>query len=43
MDFLRFVQPLAGSAGVAVPEADYARLSTLESCAAYLSSRATGG
>lgn len=37
MDFLRFVQHLAGSTGVEVPEADYARLSTLAECVKYLS------
>ncbi len=41
MDFLRFVQQLALSTGVEVPEADYARLATLEDCVAYLGSHAS--
>lgn len=41
MDFLRFVQQLAVSTGVEVPEADYARLTTLDDCVAYLGSRAS--
>ncbi len=38
MDFLRFVQQLAASTGVEVPESDYARLATLADCVAYLAS-----
>lgn len=36
MDFLRFVQGLHGELAVDVPEADYAKLTTLEGCEAYL-------
>jgi acyl carrier protein len=38
MDFLRFVQRLAVATGVEVPESDYARLTTLADCIAYLES-----
>jgi acyl carrier protein len=40
MDFLRFVQHLAVATGIEVPEADYAKLATLEDCVAYLAARA---
>ena len=36
MDFLNFVVGLHEGTGVDVPESDYARLSTLEGCVAYL-------
>jgi acyl carrier protein len=36
MDFLGFVQRLAAATGIEVPEADYAKLATLEGCVAYL-------
>jgi acyl carrier protein len=36
MDFINFVAALDELTHVAVPEADYGRLGTLESCAAYL-------
>jgi len=39
IDFLRFVQRLAATTGVEVPESDYAQLSTLEGVVAYLASR----
>ena len=39
MDFLRFVQQLAAATGVEVPEADYAKLATLDECVAYLAER----
>ena len=38
IDFLRFVQRVAASTGVEVPESDYAQLSTLEGVVAYLAS-----
>jgi acyl carrier protein len=40
MDFLRFVQRIAAATRVEVPEADYAKLATLEGCVAYLAARA---
>lgn len=40
MDFLRFVQALDRKLGIAVPEADYPKLATLEGCVAYLGQRA---
>jgi acyl carrier protein len=36
MDFLNFVIGLHKSLGVDIPEADYRKLSTLDSCVAYL-------
>jgi len=36
IDFLRFVVALSKRAGFDIPERDYARLTTVESCAAYL-------
>lgn len=39
MDFLNFVIGLHGSLGVNVPEADYARLATLDGAVEYLASR----
>jgi acyl carrier protein len=40
MDFLNFVVALHASLGVDVPERDYAKLGTLESCVDYLMARA---
>jgi len=39
IDFLRFVQRLAATTGVEVPESDYAQLATLEGVVAYLAAR----
>ena len=39
IDFLRFVQRLATTTGVEVPESDYAQLATLEGVVAYLAAR----
>jgi acyl carrier protein len=39
IDFLRFVQGLAATTGVEVPESDYAQLATLEGVVAYLAAR----
>ncbi len=39
MDFLNFIMALHGSLGIDVPERDYAKLSTLESCVEYLSAK----
>jgi acyl carrier protein len=39
MDFLRFVVALHHDLGVDVPERDYAKLATLESCVDYLEER----
>jgi len=36
MDFLNFLVGLHEATGIDVPESDYARLSTLEACVAYL-------
>jgi hypothetical protein len=36
MDFINFVVALDEGTGVAVPEADYGRLSTLDACVDYL-------
>ena len=36
MDFLNFVVGLHQGTGIDVPESDYARLSTLDDCVAYL-------
>ncbi len=38
MDFLNFVAGLHEATGVDVPEADYAKLSTLQSCTEYFTS-----
>ena len=40
IDFLRFLQRLAAATGVEVPEADYARVATLDACSAYFGARA---
>lgn len=39
MDFLHFVQALDKKLGVAVPEADYPKLMTLDDCVKYLAPR----
>jgi acyl carrier protein len=39
MDFLRFVVRIQERLGVAVPEADYPGIRTLDGCAAYLEQR----
>jgi acyl carrier protein len=39
MDFLNLVVGLGKELGVEVPESDYARLATLDSCVAYLAAR----
>jgi len=39
MDFLNFVLALHGRLGIDIPEADYARLSTLDGAVAYLASK----
>jgi acyl carrier protein len=39
MDFLNFVIALDKRLGVAVPETDYQKLSTLDGCVEYLASR----
>ena len=39
MDFLRFVVALHDRLGVDVPEADYPRIRTLETCLAYVAGR----
>jgi acyl carrier protein len=39
MDFLNFVTDLHTRVGVDVPEADYAKLATLEACVEYLAGR----
>lgn len=39
MDFLNFLVALKGAIGVEVPESDYAEVSTLDDCAAYLAKR----
>ncbi|HEY7681304.1 MAG TPA: acyl carrier protein [Gemmatimonadales bacterium] len=36
MDFINFVVALDEAVGVAVPEADYGRLTTIDACVAYL-------
>jgi len=40
MDFLNFVVALHAALGVDVPERDYAKLATLDSCVDYLLARA---
>jgi acyl carrier protein len=40
MDFTNFVAALSDALGDDIPERDYARLETVESCAAYLHERA---
>ncbi len=40
MDFLNFVTALHARLGVNVPEADYAKISTIEAAAAYLADKA---
>jgi len=39
VDFLNFVIGLHEKSGVAIPEADYPKLLTLDGCVAYLSAR----
>jgi acyl carrier protein len=39
MDFLNFVLGLHKALGVDIPEADYRKLATLDSCVAYLSAK----
>lgn len=39
MDFLRFVVQLQERLGVAVPEADYASIRTVNGCVAYVAAR----
>lgn len=39
MDFLRFVVALHDKLAVAIPERDYGRIRTLDSCADYLAAR----
>lgn len=39
MDFLNFLVALKGAVGVEVPESDYAQVSTLDDCVAYLVKR----
>ena len=41
MDFLNFVIALHARLGIDIPEADYPKLSTLDSAVAYLASKAT--
>ncbi len=41
MDFLNFVLALHKALGVDIPEADYRKLSTLDSCVAYLAAKVT--
>ena len=41
MDFLNFVIALHARLGIDIPEADYPKLSTLDSAVAYLTSKAT--
>jgi acyl carrier protein len=42
MDVLSFVLGIAERTGVEIPEADYARISTLDDCVAYVAARAHG-
>ncbi len=42
MDFLNFVVALHAALGVDVPERDYAKLATLDSCVDYLVAKAAG-
>lgn len=39
MDFLNFVIAISKQLGVAIPEADYGKVTTLAKCAAYVSRR----
>ena len=39
MDFLNFVVGLHAALGVDIPEADYAKLATLDGCVEYLAAR----
>jgi acyl carrier protein len=39
IDFLRFLQRLAAATGVEVPEAEYAKVATLDACIAYFAAR----
>jgi acyl carrier protein len=43
MDFLNFIVGLHQGTGIDVPESDYARLSTLDACVAYLAAADGGG
>lgn len=43
MDFLNFMVGLHQGTGIDVPESDYARLSTLDACVAYLAAAGGGG
>ena len=43
MDFLNFVIALHTHLGIDIPEADYPKLSTLDSAGAYLASKGKGG
>ncbi|AXE24258.1 acyl carrier protein [Streptomyces globosus] len=45
LDFLNFVELLSGRTGLALPEQDYASLTTLDGCADYVAeqTRGTGG
>ncbi len=43
MDFLNFLVALKDAVGVEVPEADYAQVSTLADCVAYLARRLPPG
>ena len=43
MDFLNFVIALHTRLGIDIPEADYPKLSTLDSAVAYLTSKAKDG
>ena len=43
MDFLNFMVGLHQGTGIDVPESDYARLSTLDACVAYLSAAGSSG
>lgn len=42
MDILNFVVGLHAALGVEIPEADYPKLATLDSCVGYLASRSGG-
>ncbi len=42
MDYLNFVLALSHDTGVEIPEADYPKISTLDSCVEYLAARLGG-
>ena len=42
MDFLRFVVALDKKLGIEIPERDYPRVRTLDSCVAYLAAKLEG-